>query len=186
MRSGLTNVENDLQAQYNALPAATRPAPLADFAGLTSIRGWRTNSGTSFHASGSAVDVNYQNQPYIATRSVTAAGTVFGGEAGGATAATRALRRPAVEVYDRATDFVNTINFGAIATALNATVPFINITPAIVATMTQADVNERIAGEATRDVYQRFRATSDALASYLSLAFLTNYDAVLRPPYCKY
>lgn len=106
MRTRLQAVEANLQAQYDALPTSTRPPTLAEYAGFTSIRGWRPNSGGSYHASGSAVDVNYRNQPYIATRSDDAGNPVFGGEAGGPSA----LRRPAVEVYDRAVRFTNRIN----------------------------------------------------------------------------
>jgi len=155
MKRRLRAVQADLQTQYDLLPASSRPATLADFAGLTSIRGWRVNSGTSFHASGSAVDVNYRNQPYIVTRSTDGTITTLGGEAAGSSTAIRALRQPVVDVFDRASQMVNATN---------------------------ADVNQRRSGESTGNAYQRFKATSNALAAYLGLAFQTGYDEVLRPP----
>ena len=179
MRRRLRLVEADLQTQYDALPAPTRPATLADYAGLTSIRGWRANSGTSFHASGSAVDVNYRNQPYIATRSEVGATTVFGGERAGPAG----MRRPAVEVYDRAMRFTNRINYTQFFNSLSAVIPFFMPPPPhAIANIPTADVNIRRTGETTSNAFARFKATSDALATYLSFAFLTNYDEVLRQP----
>lgn len=150
MRAKLQAVQADLQLKYDALPAP-KPPTLKEFAGLTSIRGWRANSGTSSHASGSAVDVNYQNQPYIVTRSTQGGHTILGGEASGPVL----KRQPAVDVYDRASQFVTSAN---------------------------ADVNIRRPGETTSSVYQRFKATSDALATYLGLAFKNTYSVVTRPP----
>ena len=77
---------------------------LGQWAEIRSIRGWRQSTGTSFHTSGSAVDINYDLQPYIVTRTQTDAGTVYGGEAAGA--ALQDERRAAAAVYDRAVQFV--------------------------------------------------------------------------------
>lgn len=149
MSNRLTMVEDHLQVQYDALPADGRPATLRDYAGLQTIGGWRES--TTFHGTGRAVDVNYLEHPYIATRTTEGGTTTYGGEQGGATAATRALRRPAVEVYDRAMSF----------TWRN---PYDSDT---------ADVGNRREGESATDAYRRFRGVSDALATYLSLAFHT-------------
>lgn len=154
MAQRLTDVQADLQAQYDALDPTTRPATLRAWAGLSSIKGWRSSS--SKHGSGSAVDCNYDNQPYIPTRT----GTTYGGEEGSATAATRALRQPATEVYDRAVNFMR----------MN---PYDDET---------ANVSARGNGESTADVYDRFKYVSDALAGYFSLVFQTNYSAVTRVP----
>jgi len=179
MRTRLQAVEANLQAQYDALPTSTKPPTLAEYAGFASIRGWRPNSGSSYHASGSAVDVNYRNQPYIATRSDDAGHTVFGGEAAGSAA----LRRPAVEVYDRAVRFLNRINYNQIFSALSSVIPlFFPPPPHMIANIPSADVNMRRQGETTSSVYTRFKATSDALSTYLGLAFFTSYDEVLRQP----
>lgn len=52
----------------------------------------------------------------------------------------------------------------------------------MIANKPTADVNMRRTGETTSSVYSRFKATSDALSTYLSLAFFTNYDEVLGQP----
>ena len=127
---------------------------LGEWADVTSIRGWRPNSGTSFHASGSAVDIGYDLQPYIVTRTQVGDETVYGGEAAGANL--QAERRAAAEVYDRAVQFV----FGVAA----------------------ADVSARRPGETTSAVYQRFSQTSRALSYYFRHAFLEEPTAVLRRP----
>lgn len=158
MAARLTDVQNDLQTQYDALDPATRPATLREWVGLTSIKGWRSSS--SKHGSGSAVDCNYDNQPYIPTRTGTPGHYSYGGEEGSATAATRALRQPATEVYDRAVNFMRTN-------------PYDDET---------ANVGARATGESTGDAYDRFKYTSDALAGYFGLAFYTNYNAVTRVP----
>jgi hypothetical protein len=158
MKRRLIAVEAHLQAQFDALPRDTRPASLREYAGVRSIRGWRET--TSQHGTGRAVDVNYDDQPYIATRTVDSGSPTYGGEEGNATAATQALRQPAVEVYDRAVSFLRT-NPDESDTA---------------------DVGNRREGETASEAYRRFRRTSDALRDYLSLAFRTDYARVERPP----
>lgn len=158
----LVLVQAELQRQYDALPADNRPASLRAYSGLSSIRGWR--SSTSKHGSGSAVDCNYDNQPYVPTRTTTTTGatttTTYGGEEGGASPATRALRQPALEVMDRAVAFLRTDPSAA----------------------TTADMSVRGTGETTSSVYRRFRANSNDLGMYMALVFNTNYNAVTRVP----
>jgi hypothetical protein len=158
MQSRLRQVEDHLQTEYDALPATDRPATLRDYAGVNSIGGWRES--TSSHGTGRAVDVNYNAQPYIATRTREGGTTTYGGEEGDATAATRALRQPAVEVYDRAMSFTWTNPYDSDV----------------------ADVGNRRVGETAAEAYRRFRAASDALATYLGLAFRTDYQDVRRAP----
>lgn len=158
MRARLRLVEDHLQAQYDALPADEQPATLREYAGLNTINGWRES--TTFHGTGSAVDVNYTPQPYIATRTTEGGTTTYGGEQGGATAETRALRRPAVEVYDRAVDFMRMTPFDP----------------------DTADVGNRRVGESATSAYRRFKHVSDSLASYLGLVILTSHTEVTRAP----
>ncbi|WP_328615194.1 hypothetical protein OHS18_47070 [Amycolatopsis sp. NBC_00355] len=86
----------------NPVLAEVLTAVEADLAGsdssLTeSIVGWRSRNG--LHASGSAVDLNVTQIPYIVTRT----GSTLGGEA--AAEGQQAMRQRAVEVYDRAVAF---------------------------------------------------------------------------------
>lgn len=164
MQAKLTYVANHLETRFNAVHgrAPSDVQELRQWAGVTSIRGWRhQRHNRSKHCSGSAVDVNYQNQPYIATRTTSGGTTVYGGERAGSHLT--AQRQAAAEVYDRAVAFV----FGV---------------------GSSADVSARrpAAGSAPREttsaVYQRFRRVSDALAAYLALAFHTTPDTVLRRP----
>jgi len=159
MRNRLIDVQNHLQNQYDALPSGERPATLKKYAGIQTIRGWRET--TSQHGTGSAVDVNYDDQPYIATRTHGGHSTTYGGEQGSnAPANVRELRRPAVEVYDRAVSFMRTNPYDS----------------------ESADVGNRRVGESATDSYRRFRRTSDSLRDYLSLAFRNDYFQVQRVP----
>ena len=158
MRDRLILVETHLQSQYDALPAASRPTTLREYAGLDTIKGWRET--TSKHGTGEAVDVNYDPQPYIATRTTEGGTTTYGGEQSGATAETRAFRRPAVEVYDRAVSFMQTNPYDSDV----------------------AEVGNRQEGESATAAYRRFRAVSNALETYLALAFQTSHERVNRVP----
>jgi Domain of unknown function (DUF4157) len=162
LRDRLVQVEDRLRQVYDAL-GSNHPdrvefggaqKTLAQWSGVTSIRGWRAGSSTSKHASGSAVDINYDLQPYIATRTQVGTTTVFGGEAAGDKL--QAQRRAATDVYDRAVRFV----FGAPG----------------------ADVSARRQGETSAAVYQRFQQTSRALSYYFRHAFLEEPTAVRRQP----
>ena len=96
LRDQLIAVEKHLRTQYDSLGAdhpdrvqpGGDPVSFTDWAGVNSVRSWRPGSGTSMHQSGSAVDVNYDLQPYIVTRSVTVNKkgknvTHYGGEGSG-------------------------------------------------------------------------------------------------------
>ena len=85
LKARLENVERDLKAQYDATPDSNPnkvnfgggKKTFKDWVGIYSARSWRHNPGDmSKHASGSAVDVNYDLQPYIATRTTEAGKTI--------------------------------------------------------------------------------------------------------------
>lgn len=159
LQSRLDDVTAQLRVRFNAVQgrAPADDNELRQWAGVTSMEGWRLRPGsTSKHCSGSAVDVNYRNQPYIVTRT----GTTLGGEAAGAGLV--AARRATVEVFDRAVAFA----YGAAQADVSARRPASGTT----------------ARESTTDVYRRFRGVSDALGIYLSLAFHTAPDRVNRRP----
>jgi hypothetical protein len=162
LRDRLVAVQARLQQVYDAL-GPNHPdrvhfggaqKTLGEWSEVNSIRGWRPGSSTSFHASGSAVDINYDLQPYIVTRTQVDNKTVYGGEAAGANL--QAERKAATEVYDRAVQFV--FNDAA------------------------ADVSARRTGETTSAVYQRFSKTSRALSYYFRHAFLETPTTVTRQP----
>ncbi len=168
LRDRLRDVETALTAVYNrAQPVANAvatvlggtPPSFEEWAGVTSARSWRPQSSCpptcSLHQSGSAVDINYDLQPYIATRTTQGSTTVFGGELAGA--GLQAQRRAATEVYDRAVRFMST--------------------PA-----ETAQAGARGTGETTSAVYARFSRVSDALRGYFDFAFLPDPRAVTRQP----
>ena len=92
LRNRLVEVEKHLKAQYDTLIDIDLES-LADWAGIKSARSWRKGTPPNFkdkskHQSGSAVDVNYDLQPYIVTRSVSVNKkgknvTHYGGEGSG-------------------------------------------------------------------------------------------------------
>jgi hypothetical protein len=95
MAEVLTAVEADLHATWKASGESDDFFP---WAGLTEPSiGWRPAAG--LHSSGSAVDLNVTQCPYIVTRT----GSVLGGEA--AAQGQQAMRQRAVDVYDRAVAF---------------------------------------------------------------------------------
>ncbi len=159
MQGRLDDVADELRTRFTAVHsrAPGDDAELRDWAGVFSMAGWRHRPGsTSKHCSGSAVDVNYRNQPYIATRT----GSVYGGEAAGA--ALTSQRRAAVEVYDRAVEFA----YGEARADVSARTAATTTTPR----------------ESTSSVYRRFRNVHDALRIYLGLAFHTSPDRATRRP----
>jgi hypothetical protein len=171
LRDRLLLVEQHLREQHAALGPNHllrtdfdgNDEPFPAWAGIHSVRSWRANSGTSFHASGSAVDVNYDLQPYIATRTAvqertrsgTRERTVYGGEAAGSHL--QAQRIAATEVYDRAVQFTR----GPAETA---------------------NVSARAPGESTAAVYGRLLTVDAALFRYFSHAFRYEPTAVTRRP----
>lgn len=158
MRDRLQDAETAIEAAFNALPAAQQvdfstgqpTTSYVDWAGVTSVGGWRSST-TSRHGSGSAVDLNYNTNPYIATGTVTSPG----GEGGpGAVAGIDDARSRAIEVYQRAFNFIVNSGFGDLPG------------------MPQSDVRARQTGESTGAMYDRFRQTSDALRDYLQFGFM--------------
>jgi hypothetical protein len=163
MQARLDDVAAELERRFNAEHgrASGSVQELREWAGVASIQGWRRRPGsTSKHCSGSAVDVNYRNQPYIVTRTTSGSTTVYGGELAGSSLT--AQRQAAAEVYDRAVAFA----FGDGSADVSARRPAAGSAP----------------GETTSAVYQRFRRVSDALGAYLGLAFQTAPDTVSRRP----
>jgi hypothetical protein len=163
----LAAVEQDLQNQYNAanpVDANGNAISFTDWCGLTEAAiGWRTPPA-GFHGSGSAVDVNFSLNPYIATRT----GATVGGEqpgtgtyTGTSVAGPQTIVRTdawsnAVAVYDRAVAFA--FNEGD-----------------------TADVTIRV--HDTIDVtYDRFRKVSDSLAYYFSWA-VSGTATIQRAPF---
>jgi len=156
MRTKLRAAETAIQASFNALPTAQQVdfatgAPTTSYiawSGVTEVGGWRAST-TSRHGSGSAVDINYHNNPYIATGTVASPG----GENGpGAVAGIDDARSRAIEVYERAFTFIVNDGFD-------------------LAGMPHSDVRPRQTGETTAAMHRRFQQTSDALRDYLRLAF---------------
>jgi hypothetical protein len=163
MRARLTAVASHLETRFNAIHARApiNVQELREWAGVITIRGWQQRSGNrSKHCSGSAVDVNPQNQPYIVTRTTSGGRTVLGGEHEGRSLTSQ--RQAAAEVFDRAVEFV----FGEPSADVSARRPAAEATPR----------------ETTTAVYGRFRHVSDALAVYLGLAFHTTPNRVIRRP----
>jgi hypothetical protein len=165
----LAAVEVSLRAIFNVLPADQKLDPNTGLAtdsfetwcGLLENHGtWRGNAG--FHSSGSAIDVDTSRDPYIATRTFTTSSVIFGGErptrANPLTPAQlQAIREPAVEVYDRAVQFMGSPS-------------------------DDADVGGRSAGESTSDVYDRFAFVSQQLISYLAFACKSDLPRINRTP----
>jgi hypothetical protein len=143
LKASLDAVEQDLVATWQAQGS---PGSFDDWVGLHEEH--RAAHPGGKHTNGDALDIDYTENPYIATRSPrNNGGVTFGGEApapGGIMLA-RAL---ATVVYDRALAFFDT----------QAAV---------------AKVSARGNGEATADAYDRFASTSNALWGYLQLAFAT-------------
>jgi hypothetical protein len=170
LRDRLAKVEAHLKSRFDSLPdeQKTKPdstEPAANYIEWLGVKethiGWRHNAG--LHASGSAVDIAIHTNPYIATRTDTDKGPVMGGEKAGAGLPKQ--RADAVAAYDEALRF----------TRLSAAAPV------------RADVGIRTGtganSETTAHVFERFKATSNALAKYLSFAF-HNFESVQinRPP----
>jgi Domain of unknown function (DUF4157) len=175
MRTRLQAADTAIQAIFNALPPAQQihfstgqpTTNYAEWAGITSVQGWRSST-TSRHGSGSAVDLNYNTNPYIATGTVATPGGEGG--AGGGTPAVAGIddaRSRAIEVYQRAVKFIVNDGFD-------------------LPNLPQADVRPRQPGETTGAMYDRFRQTSDALRDYLQFAFMAGSPSpgnqVVRAP----
>jgi hypothetical protein len=181
MRTRLRAAETAIQATFSALPAAQQihfstgqpTTSHTDWAGITSVGGWRAST-SSRHGSGSAVDLNYNTNPYIATGTVASPGGENGPGGGIGTGGTAAVpgiddaRSRAIEVYQRAVTFIVNDGFEGLPN------------------LPQSDVRPRQTNETTGAVYDRFRQTSDALRDYLQFAFMSGSPAagnqVIRAP----
>src|SRR5262249_30463536 len=109
------------------------------------------------HAPGDAMDVNYDTNPYIATRTPTpSGGVIYGGEAPDP-AGIRMARVLATTGYDLA--------MAVFSVSTNV-----------------ANVTARASAESTLDVFRRFQAASDALRDYLGLVFLGTLPATIANP----
>jgi hypothetical protein len=139
-----------LREQYTdamlALPPGAPQPSYAEWHGVRGVGGHRAGGG--WHGKGRAVDLNYTSNPYIATRH----GKSFGGEAAGAGLK---VRRPAVEVYDRAC----MARWGR-----------------------PADVTGRKAGESTGEAWDRFETVSLALQAYFAPYFRRESRLIERRP----
>ena len=179
LASRLDDVAAQLRLDYQAVHTTRAPSDtvVRNWAKINSMNGWRQRStpSRSKHCSGSAVDVNYRNQPYIVTRSIVNGREVLGGERAGRRLTSQ--RQATVDVFDRAKEFV----FGQINIIVPIVIPFTLIFIPI-SLPNRADVSERRTGESTSDVFNRFKETSNALGTYLGLAFNTAPDTVSRQP----
>lgn len=152
----LTVADNLLRTTYAAQFAAGLFT--GNFTEWAQIRQSHGAAHPDGHSPGDAIDVNYDTNPYIATRTPTpTGGVIYGGEAPDP-AGIRMARLLATTVYDRATAFFS----------LSTNV---------------ANVSARASTETTIDVFRRFKATSDSLRDYLRLVFLrTLPTAIINPP----
>lgn len=142
----MAEVERALIAEH----AATAPGvPFELWHNVHGVGGYRAatpNKGASYHGRGLAIDVDVTPNPYIATRT----GSTFGGEAAGAELG---VRRPAVEVCDRACG-----GPGA------------------------ADLSARRKGETTAAVFDRFERVNTALRTYFAPYFRADAASIKRRP----
>ncbi|MDX6740582.1 hypothetical protein [Actinocorallia sp. A-T 12471] len=169
MLAVLGAVEAALTAQFLALPPDQRINPVtgqvagtvAEWAGLREAPGtWRKQA--NFHSSGSAIDLDTASNPYIATRTVSPAGIVFGGERPASAHPLSAvevgqIRAAAVSAYDRAIQFMRS-------------------------PLAAADVGNRRSGESTASCFDRFALVSELLTSYLSFGCASTLSRIDRVP----
>jgi hypothetical protein len=169
MLAALGVAEGALAIQFSALPLDQQIDPntgqptatVAGWAGLRQANGtWRAHA--SFHSSGSAIDIDTSRNPYIATRTLSAAGTVFGGERPVpqhplTAAELHTIRSAATAVYDRAVQFFQT-------------------------PLSTADVGNRRPAESTSSCFDRFAVVSELPGSYSSFACRTDLDRITRIP----
>ncbi|MGE8165994.1 hypothetical protein ACQKRQ_38375 [Paraburkholderia sp. NPDC080076] len=156
MDAKLTIADNLLRATYAAQFAARRfTGSFTEWAQIRQSHGVTHPGG---HAPGDAMDVNYDTNSYIATRTPKGAGgVVYGGEAP-EPPGIRMARLLATTVYDRAMAFFSVSS---------------NV----------ANVSARASVETTTNVFLRFKAASDSLRDYFGLVFLpTLPSAITNPP----
>lgn len=145
----LSRVEVALHAEYTrAMLALAGGAPAPTFAewhGVRSCGGYRKAAG--WHGKGLAVDIQYRQQGYLVTRTRTARGVVYGGEAAGA--GFRGVREAFADACDRA---------------------------CIALYGKPADISARKPGETTGAVWDRWDRTSRAVRQYLAPYYQTEDD----------
>lgn len=137
----LAKVEAALHAEYTramvALPGGAFMPAFAEWHGVRSCGGYRARAG--WHGKGLAVDVDYQHQGYVVTRTRTKRGVVYGGERAGASIPH--AREAFADACDRA------------CLAFDGQ---------------PADLSARREGESTGAVWDRWDRTSRAVAAYLA------------------
>jgi len=145
----LSRVEDALHAEYTramvALPSGAFMPTFAEWHGVRSAGGYRKAAG--WHGRGLAVDLDYQRQGYVVTRTHTARGVVYGGEAAGASIP------HAREAFAAACDRACLAFDGS-----------------------SADLSARKHGETTGEVWDRWDRTSRAVAAYLAPYYCTTDD----------
>ena len=151
----LARVEEALHAEWQraqvALPGGAATQTFAEWAGVTSCGGYRapvkitgadgavTYRAQGHHSRGLAVDMSYQQQGYLVTRTRTSRGVVYGGEAAGAGFA--GVRKAFADACDRA------------CMALDGK---------------PADLSARYQGETTGEVWDRFDRISRGVVGMLA------------------
>jgi hypothetical protein len=145
----LARADAALHAEYTramlALPGGA-PAPTYQaWAGVSGAGGYRKAAG--WHGRGLAVDMSYQQQGYVVTRTRTKRGVVYGGERAGASII--GARKAFADACDRA------------CIALDGA---------------PADLSARYPGETTGAVWDRWDRTSRAVAAYLAPYYQTTDD----------
>jgi hypothetical protein len=150
----LAAVELALRAQWVGL--GSPGASFEDWCGIRQDHKGMHPGGQ--HGPGDAIDVNFDSNPFIATRTQTATGVDYGGEAPTVPVPGLQMARiRATVVYDRALAFFTS----------SADV---------------ADVSARGTGETTAAVYDRFANVSNALSQYLQLAIRPTMPSTNTPP----
>ena len=145
----LAKVEASLHTEWQramlALPGGAPVQTFAEWHSVTSCGGYRKAAG--WHGKGLAVDIQYRAQGYVCTRTHTARGVVYGGEAAGA--GFRGVREAFAAACDRA------------CVAFDGA---------------PADLSARKPGESTGAVWDRWDRTSRAVAAYLAPYYQTTDD----------
>ena len=161
MNGNLTVAEAALTGLWSAAVFAGFTGTLTEWSGLRQTHGAAHPGGQ--HTAGDAIDVNYETNPYIVTRTPSPAGAVqYGGEAPSPSGtpvspALHAARLKATVVLDRAVAFLTTSS-------------------------SVASLSARAASEPTLSVFQRFGIASNALSRYLQLVFPSSMPATLTTP----
>ena len=145
----LARVEDALHAEWQramlALPGGAPTETFAEWCSIRGVGGYRKAAG--WHGKGLAVDIDYQRQGYVVTRTRTKRGFVYGGERAGASIPH--AREAFADACDRA------------CLAFDGS---------------PADISARHDGESTGAVWDRWDRTSRAVAAYLAPYYETTDD----------